>query len=199
MEFLFPFIFPWHLGAGLYEVLPLIQIADLFGVWGLTALVVLVNYAAWDTLRFLRRRRPLPVSSLATAALLACEPEASSLRLTCDPDPTNATRAFCNVSVDPPAEVTLSWGPEDDPERHTRTLPAGSGDRVPVLGLVPEERHTVTATSQGAADVARFTTLPLPFTLTHEVTGTSSAPSARSFLKSLRSFLRRASLRKGKS
>ena len=60
MEYLFPFIFPWHLGAVLYRVTPVIQISDLFGVYGVTALVVLVNGACWDLVRFLQRRRAFP-------------------------------------------------------------------------------------------------------------------------------------------
>ncbi len=68
MEFAFPFVFPWHLGAGLYRVPVLIQISDLFGVYGVTALIVLVNVALWETLRFLRHKRAFPWLSLTTAA-----------------------------------------------------------------------------------------------------------------------------------
>jgi len=70
MEFLFPFIFPWHLGAGLYEVLPVIQICDLFGVYGVTALVVVVNAALWEVLHALGRGRPFPRASAAAALAL---------------------------------------------------------------------------------------------------------------------------------
>jgi apolipoprotein N-acyltransferase len=67
MEFAFPFVFPWHLGAGLYRVPPLIQISDLFGIYGVTALIVAVNAALWELLRFLRRKTAFPWWSLATA------------------------------------------------------------------------------------------------------------------------------------
>ena len=67
MEFAFPFVFPWHLGAGLYRVPPIIQISDLFGVYGVTALIVAVNAALWELLRFLRRKTAFPWLSLATA------------------------------------------------------------------------------------------------------------------------------------
>jgi apolipoprotein N-acyltransferase len=70
MEFAFPFIFPWHLGAGFYRVVPVIQIADLAGVYGLTALAVAVNVGLWELLRFLRRKRTFPWWSLTTAAVL---------------------------------------------------------------------------------------------------------------------------------
>ena len=68
MEFAFPFIFPWHLGAVLYRMIPVIQIADVAGVYGVTFLVVAVNAALWELLRFLRRQRAFPWLSLSTAA-----------------------------------------------------------------------------------------------------------------------------------
>ncbi len=42
-EFLVPFLFPWYLANGQYRFLPFIQSADLWGVPGLTWLVVLAN------------------------------------------------------------------------------------------------------------------------------------------------------------
>jgi apolipoprotein N-acyltransferase len=74
MEFAFPFVFPWHLGAGFYRVPLLIQISDVFGVYGATALAVLVNVALWETLRFFRHKRAFPWLSLTTAAglVIAC-------------------------------------------------------------------------------------------------------------------------------
>ncbi|MEW6440698.1 MAG: apolipoprotein N-acyltransferase [bacterium] len=69
MEFLFPFIFPWHLGAGLYGVVPLIQISDIFGVFGVTALLVAVNAALFEVLRFFLKRRPYPLASSLLALL----------------------------------------------------------------------------------------------------------------------------------
>jgi apolipoprotein N-acyltransferase len=70
MEYLFPFIFPWHIGAVLYGVLPLIQISDLFGVYGVTALIAFVNGACWDLLRFLQRKRAFPFLPVSLAVLL---------------------------------------------------------------------------------------------------------------------------------
>lgn len=70
MEFAFPFIFPWHLGAGLYRVAPCIQIADLFGVYGITFLVVAVNVALWELLGFFRRKRSFPRFSFVAALAL---------------------------------------------------------------------------------------------------------------------------------
>ena len=70
MEFLFPSLFPWHLGAGLYGLIPMIQISDIFGVYGLTALVVLVNFSLWEVFRFFRKKRPFPRFSLVVAMSL---------------------------------------------------------------------------------------------------------------------------------
>ena len=70
MEFLFPFIFPWHVGAGLYGVLPFIQISDLFGIYGCTALVAAVNVPVWELLCFFLKRRTFPALSLALALIL---------------------------------------------------------------------------------------------------------------------------------
>jgi apolipoprotein N-acyltransferase len=67
MEFAFPFIFPWHLGALLYRATPVIQIADLAGVYGVTALVVAVNTGLWKLLRFLHGKQAFPWPSLTTA------------------------------------------------------------------------------------------------------------------------------------
>ncbi len=72
MEYAFPFIFPWHLGAGQYRVVPIIQIADLAGVYGLTALVVAVNAGLWELFQFLRKRRAFPWLSFTTTAVLVC-------------------------------------------------------------------------------------------------------------------------------
>ncbi len=69
MEFLFPFIFPWHLGAFLYRIIPLIQISDLCGIYGITTLVVTVNYFFWETFRFLCKRQNFPYYSLVVILL----------------------------------------------------------------------------------------------------------------------------------
>lgn len=42
-EYLFPVIFPWQIGACLYPLIPLIQICDITGIYGVSYLVVLIN------------------------------------------------------------------------------------------------------------------------------------------------------------
>jgi len=68
MEYLFPFLFPWHLYAGLYGMIPLLQISDIFGIYGLTVLVVFVNYSVWEVFRFIRKRRAFPYLSVGLSA-----------------------------------------------------------------------------------------------------------------------------------
>lgn len=64
--------FPWAtLGYSQQGWLSMIQSADLFGVYGITFLLVLVNATANETLVALRtRRRPLPRAALVVTALL---------------------------------------------------------------------------------------------------------------------------------
>ncbi len=48
LEWLFPKLFPWHLGAPLFHLKALLQIADLTGAWGLTFLAALLSGALVD-------------------------------------------------------------------------------------------------------------------------------------------------------
>jgi len=51
-EYLFPMLFPWYLGNSQYLFYPAIQIADILGVLGITALVAMVNLVIYESLRF---------------------------------------------------------------------------------------------------------------------------------------------------
>jgi apolipoprotein N-acyltransferase len=67
--------YPWaNLGYSQASWLGLIQVADLFGVYGLSFLIVLVNVALFEILVARRKRLPLPRASLAATAMifLAC-------------------------------------------------------------------------------------------------------------------------------
>ncbi len=70
MEYLFPFIFPWHLGALQYDILPIIQICDIFGIYGITALLALVNVCLWEVFSFLKKERSFPVFPCCSALVL---------------------------------------------------------------------------------------------------------------------------------
>jgi apolipoprotein N-acyltransferase len=69
-EMLIPFLFPWNLAITQAWVTPVIQIAELTGPVGVTALLLLVNGALYDVLTA-RRVRPAVVAAAITAAALA--------------------------------------------------------------------------------------------------------------------------------
>jgi len=66
--------FPWeNLGYSQYKLLPLIQISDIFGVYGLSALVVAANVVLFETWQAVQTKRAIPWKALlivgfATAA-----------------------------------------------------------------------------------------------------------------------------------
>ena len=63
--------FPWDLlGYSQYRVLPLIQIADITGVYGVSFLIIVANCALYGVVRGLARRDRLPYAELALCALL---------------------------------------------------------------------------------------------------------------------------------
>ncbi len=75
-EKLWPQLFPNHLGAGQYRLLPLTQIADLAGILGITFLLVYINSALYATIeryrtRALRPWLPAAVLGAVLAAVLA--------------------------------------------------------------------------------------------------------------------------------
>ncbi len=53
IEMLFPMLFPWFYGNSQYNFVPAVQIADIFGVLGVTLLVVTVNVLIFDVSRSL--------------------------------------------------------------------------------------------------------------------------------------------------
>lgn len=74
VELAFPFIFPSFVGNALYEVSILTQIVDLFGMYGLSALICLVNaglYLLWVARRDRKKANRLHVSLAGAALLLA--------------------------------------------------------------------------------------------------------------------------------
>lgn len=68
VEWLQPMLFPVHCGASLVNALPLAQVASLGGPLLLSAQVVLVDAAAWESVRWLRGSRARPTALLATTA-----------------------------------------------------------------------------------------------------------------------------------
>lgn len=61
--------FPWeNLGYTQYNLLPLIQISDIFGVYGLSALIVAVNLVLFETWRAVKTKQVIPWKALLTVA-----------------------------------------------------------------------------------------------------------------------------------
>jgi apolipoprotein N-acyltransferase len=71
IEAFYPDLFPVHVGAALVERVAWIQIADLAGPLGLSALVALANAALLETFRFARGRRAAPRALWLAAAGVA--------------------------------------------------------------------------------------------------------------------------------
>lgn len=57
METVYPLLFPSYVGNALYQVPTLTQVADLFGMLGITALICLVNGALYELLTAVRTKR----------------------------------------------------------------------------------------------------------------------------------------------
>lgn len=72
VEMLWPRIFPAYMGNSQYQFLPVMQIADLVGIYGVTFLIYRVNAVLylWVRCRFEGRGRPMK-ATLSTAAMLA--------------------------------------------------------------------------------------------------------------------------------
>jgi apolipoprotein N-acyltransferase len=51
VEFVFPMIFPWFYANSQYRFLPMIQLADITGVMGVTFVMVLFNCSVYETIR----------------------------------------------------------------------------------------------------------------------------------------------------
>lgn len=82
VEWLFPQLFPVHLGDAFVDRTRFVQIADLGGPLLVSALALLVNAGLFETARWLARARSLPLASwLATAAALAAAAGYGSLAL----------------------------------------------------------------------------------------------------------------------
>ncbi len=65
--------FPWeNLGYTQYNLLPLIQISDIFGVYGLSALIVAVNLVLFETWQAVNAKQVIPWKALLTVVCLVC-------------------------------------------------------------------------------------------------------------------------------
>lgn len=70
-ELLVPFVFPWYLAVVQAWVAPVIQIAELTGPLGVTAVIAAVNGGLYDAMTARGRRRRLACAAAAVAVLAA--------------------------------------------------------------------------------------------------------------------------------
>lgn len=100
------FGYPWAmLGTSLYAVPVLTQISSVFGVWGVTFLVLFVNAAlAYVVVRRLRRRRVRPAVPVTAAVLVLLTPAFGLARLVAvhnEPEVPSARVALIQQNTDP--------------------------------------------------------------------------------------------------
>ena len=114
--------FPWGLlGYSQHGVLPVIQIAELGGVYAVSFLLVSVN-AALAGLSALGWRRAAP--GTAAAALLLAGSLAFGVRALADEDRAARERPAVDVAViQPSIEQTIKW----DPAHHAEVMASTSG------------------------------------------------------------------------
>lgn len=116
--------FPWNLlGVSQYRLLPLIQIAAVTGVYGVSFLI------AWTSLSLLSAAvvvvtRPQPrsgwVAEIALPLVAVAATFAHGLRVLREPRPATGTLRV--VMVQPSIPQTLIWNPAEDETRFTRLV-----------------------------------------------------------------------------
>jgi apolipoprotein N-acyltransferase len=70
IEFLYPLLFPWTLGATTYKVLPLAQIADLVGSYGISYLIAFCNLLIYQAIAAQAKSRKLPLKPAVVFTVL---------------------------------------------------------------------------------------------------------------------------------
>lgn len=103
--------FPWgNLGYTQYEILPVIQISDITGVYGISFLLVLTNTAMFSLVQAAaRRRRPPAGPALLTVGLLAATLLYGQHRLSTPLHPTGPPRRV--AVIQPNIPQNLKWDP----------------------------------------------------------------------------------------
>jgi apolipoprotein N-acyltransferase len=127
--------FPWGLlGYSQYGWLPVIQIAELTGVWGVSFVVVAVNAAVAGL--FMLSRRSALLGAVGAGGLLVAVLAFGWWRLVAPPPPTEAALALVQPSIDQP----LKWSPghADATLRTYLALTQEAGRHRPDLIVWPE-------------------------------------------------------------
>jgi apolipoprotein N-acyltransferase len=133
--------FPWDIiGYSQYRVLPLIQIADITGVYGVSFLIVCVNCAVYGSMRRLMHKGPLPAAELAIACLLLLAAGGYGIKKIGAINDAALGQAVRVALIQPNISQDLKWDPaylEQTLEKYKRlTLQAGM--YKPALVVWPE-------------------------------------------------------------
>lgn len=70
IEFLYPYLFPYTISNSQIDYLPVIQVFDLFGIYSLTFVIVLVNVSIMRLIKHFISEIKLPVAEIALSLLL---------------------------------------------------------------------------------------------------------------------------------
>ena len=70
VEYFFPFLFPYGISNALTDYIAVIQIFDLFGIYALSFIVVIVNLSVMRVIKSVIARSPMPTAEIALSAAL---------------------------------------------------------------------------------------------------------------------------------
>ena len=105
--------FPWCLlGYSQYLRLPLIQIADVTGVYGVSFIIILVNLALYHTFTQLKKSRFAAIEIISSAFLMGCILAYGSYGLRETPDAGSEGKSIRAVIVQGNIDQSLKWNPE---------------------------------------------------------------------------------------
>ena len=104
--------FPWDcIGYSQYRQLPLIQLADITGVYGLSFLIVCVNCAVYGIVRSLKKKCSLPYAELALAGLLLLAAAGYGIQKISAVNEAAPGQAVSVALVQPNISQDLKWDP----------------------------------------------------------------------------------------
>lgn len=118
--------FPWNfIGASQYRLLPLIQIASITGVYGVSFLVVWFSLALFNAVAAIYRQpanRYAWVSEMILPATVLSVVFVSGLRALREPTPSEGTRPLRVTFIQPSIPQTLIWDTNENSNRFRQLL-----------------------------------------------------------------------------
>ncbi len=70
MEYLFPFLFPYTIANPQAHFIPILQISDLLGIYGVSFLIIFVNVTLMRLYKYIRKQGPIPHYEIIISILL---------------------------------------------------------------------------------------------------------------------------------